>query len=112
LGDLKNVFEDFSGLRSVGNVTCVRGCSAAELYDLFCCFLCCVSVQIDDADGGTVLGEAECDGVADTAGSSCYECHFLIKTKNTHCVAPLRGPQKVRNGRFNVVFGMDILCQS
>ena len=52
--------------------------------------LCRFFVQVYDADGGAMLREAESDRLSDTASPACYQGHFVVQTKPTHSVAPLR----------------------
>lgn len=68
LGELQNLLKYCPGLLSVNEIAHVRGCVAAESYDLFRSLLSRFTVQVDNADTSSVLGKALRNGFANTAG--------------------------------------------
>lgn len=93
-GELQNRLEYLFCLCRIGNIACMRSRGSTELRYLCHRFLRCFSVDVYDADDSTMLGEAESDRLADTAGAACNQRHFVVQTKTVHDVAPIRDRRK------------------
>ena len=68
----------------------MHGRASTELPDSIGRILRGLFIQVQNADGSPMLGEADGNRLADTAGPACYQSHFIIQTKSAHLVAPFR----------------------
>src|SRR5438270_12652547 len=77
-GKLQDFLECRSCPDRVGKVALVRGRGSAELGDSFCCLLCGFTIQIYDANGSAMLGEAKGNRLAYTTSPACHQGHLIV----------------------------------